>query len=260
MRHSKILLCFVAAFAAAALFADAGNTLITFSTVADSYADGAPVADGEWYALCWSADGNFDGITSECEPVDSSDKIFLMAPLAKNGRCPTVVFQLDSKVAPTSGDYCIYLLDTRGVDSEGNNTSPAKRGANGKPSIVRAAVATEAKAAGATGADASMTVQANVGLSTNVGGDVAWGASAVDESKIGQPVIKAFKIEGEYAHITVENMHPSVLYSVFSGATPSSISTTPVSVPKSPDGSNSAEFIVPKAEGQFFKVARQPIK
>ena len=261
MKYSKILSCAAAAVAAASLFADVGNTLITFSTVADKYADGVtPVADGEWYALCWSEDGVFEGITSECEPADANDKIYLMAPLAKGGRCPTVVFQLDSKEAPTSGQYCIYLLDTRGVDADGNNTAPAKAGANRKPAIVRAAVATDATA-GINGAvDSSMTTKTGAGLSKDDGGVVAWGASAIDESKIGQPVIKAFKIEGEYAHITVENMHSSVLYNVFSGATPSSISTTPVSVPKSPDNSNSAEFFVPKAEGQFFKVARQPIK
>ena len=256
MRTTKLLSCVAAAFAAASLFADAGNTLITFSTVADKYADGVtPVADGEWYALCWSADGEFNGITSECEPVDTNDKIFLMAPLAKNGRCPTVVFQLDSTEAPSSGVYCIYLLDTRGADN-----TPAKAGATRKPSIVRAAVATDATASGSAKVESSMTVQSDANLSTTAGGDVAWGASAVDESKIGQPVITAFKIEGEYARITVENMHSSILYNVFSGATPSSISTTPVSVPKSPDNSNSAEFFVPKSEGQFFKVARQPVK
>lgn len=257
MRYSRLLSCVAAAFAVSALFADAGNTLITFSTVSDSYADGSSVKDGEWYALCWSADGNFDGITSECEPVDPNDRIFLMVPLAKNGHCPTVVFQLDSKVAPASGEYCIYLLDTRGVDAEGNNTLPAKAGANGKPSIVRAAVATDAKPAGNAESFKNAT---DANLSTNVGGDVAWGQSAIDESKIGQPGIKAFAIVGDNAIISVTNLHASVLYNVFSGATPSTIENAPVALPTSPDASNSAEFVVPKAKGQFFKVARQPIK
>ena len=246
MRHSKILLCFVAAFAAASLFADAGNTLITFSTVADYYADGTtPVADGEWYALCWSPDDKFGGITGECEPVRETDKIYLMAPLAKNGHCPTVVFQLDSKVAPEGGVYCVYLLDTRNVDGK-----PAAGGAGvRKPSDVRSFITTGGKVNG------NAVSVSNTGLAsadaTGKSMDGAWYAS------VGQPGIKAFRVEGDNVVISVTNMHPLVVYNVFSGATPSTIESVPLTVPTSGE-SGSAEFIVSKEKGQFFKVARQP--
>ena len=252
MRYFRLMSCIAAVIAASALFADAGNTLVTFSTVGDVYADGAPVKDGEWYALCWSPNVSFGGISSECEPVVEGDKIFLMAPLAENGSCPTVVFQIDSKVAPTGGNYFVYLLDTRGVDGE-----PSKS-VDGKPAIVSAAVATTAKAKGGDGVSASTTVT-NAKLSANAGGGVAWGASEVDESKVGRPVIKSFRIEGDKAFIKVSNMHSSVLYNVFSGATPDEVTGTTLSLPISAE-KNDVEFCLDKDQGKFFKVGRQPIE
>lgn len=247
MRHSRLFTCVAAAFAAASLFADAGNTLITFSTKGDVYADGTTVKDGEWYALCWSPDGDFNGITGECETVDPDDKIYLMAPLAKGGRCPTVVFQLDSNVAPEGGVYCVYLLDTRDADG-----IPAVGGAGvKKPSDVRSFITTSGKVYG------NAVSVANTGLAsasaTGKSTDGAWYAS------VGQPGIKAFRVEGDNVVISVTNMHPLVVYNVFSGATPSTIESAPLTVPTSGE-SGSADFVVSKEKGQFFKVARQPNK
>ena len=251
MRYFRLLSCIAATFAASALFADAGNTLVTFSTVGDFYADGTPVKDGEWYALCWSPNASFGGISNECEPVVAGDKIFLMAPLAENGCCPTVVFQIDSKVAPTDGNYFVYLFDTRGVDGK-----PSKS-VDGKPAIVSAAVATTAKAKGGDGTSASTTVT-NAKLSETAGGGVAWGESKIDESKIGQPDIKSFRVEGDKVVIKVSNMHSSVLYNVFSGATPDTVTSTTLSLPISAE-KNNVEFYLDKDQGKFFKVGRQPI-
>lgn len=251
MRHFSLLSCIAATFAASALFADAGNTLVTFSTVEDRYADGDLVADGEWYALCWAPEGKeFGGITSECEPVDAGDKIFLMAPLAAGGCCPPVVFQIDSKVAPTDGNYCVYLFDTRGVDKK-----PSKS-VGGKPAIVSAAAATTATAKGMKATSASVTVTDKA--LAKKGGDDAWGESVVDESKIGQPEIKSFRIEGDKAVIKVSNMHSSVLYNVFTGATPDKVTGTTLSLPISAE-KNDVEFYLDKDQGNFFKVGRQPI-
>ena len=256
MRHSRLLSCIAAVFAASAVFADAGSTLITFSTIGDFYADGVtPVKDGEWYALCWSPNAEFGGINSECEPIVAGDKIFLMAPLAEKGCCPTVVFQIDSKIAPTDGNYFVYLFDTRGVDG-----APSKS-VGGKPSIVSAAVATTAKATGKSvskdGLSVSTTVT-NASLSENAGGDVAWGESAIDEAKIGQPEIKSFRVEGDKAIIKVTNMHSSVLYNVFTGATPDKVTSATLSFPISAE-KNDVEFYLDKDQGNFFKVGRQPV-
>ena len=47
--------------------------------------------------------------------VDPADEIVLLAPLAKDGRCPLTLFQIDSKseCAHDDGVYAVYLLDTR---------------------------------------------------------------------------------------------------------------------------------------------------
>lgn len=68
---------------------------LSFSTKGpDRYADGSVVLDGECYALVWSKDGNFDGFAANGECIDDCDRIVLIAPIAKDGRCPSVLFQI----------------------------------------------------------------------------------------------------------------------------------------------------------------------
>lgn len=242
----------IAAFAAASVaFADAGNTLVVFSTTGDTYADGVTqVQDGEWYALCWSANETFGGISSECEPIVEGDRVLLAAPLAENGRCPTTAFQIDSKKAPTGGYYFVYLFDTRGVDGK-----PAKS-SGGKPALVNAAVATTAKSGVAKAGESAVVT--NSGLAENPEGGAAWGESAIDEAVVGQPVVKAFRVVGDKAMITVSNLHPSVRYNVFTGSSPEDISSATLDVPVSAE-KNDLDIIVDKDKGRFFKIGRQPI-
>ena len=47
MKFTKLCLMFTAATLAVGAFADAANALISFSTEADFYHDGSPVANGE---------------------------------------------------------------------------------------------------------------------------------------------------------------------------------------------------------------------
>jgi hypothetical protein len=54
MKFTKFGIMVASAAIAAGVFADAANVLVSFSTTSDRYADGTPVKDGEWYALCWS--------------------------------------------------------------------------------------------------------------------------------------------------------------------------------------------------------------
>ena len=89
---------------------------VSFSTKGpDCYADGSVVMDGECYALIWSKDGNFNGFDANGECIDPEDKIVLLAPVAKNGRCPPVLFQIPAAEAENlkNGQYAVYLLDTR---------------------------------------------------------------------------------------------------------------------------------------------------
>ncbi len=114
----KLMMAFGVAGMALATFAAANDTLISFSTPgADTYLDGTTVKDGECYALVWSADGDFNGIKADGNPVDANDKVVLVAPVAKDGRCPSLVYQVDAEVAKelADGQYAVYLLDTRRV-------------------------------------------------------------------------------------------------------------------------------------------------
>ena len=225
-------------------FADAGNTLITFSTQADKYADGTSVKDGEWYALCWSGDGDFDGITADCKPVAEAEKIFLMAPLAKDGRCPTTVFQLDSKVAPTTGKYYVYLLDTRTASGD------LAAAVGGKPV---AASAQNLTVEGTASGDRSITVKTGVATTAANFAETALPADAAT------PVIEKFDIIGTKAHIQVSGMHPALQYNVKAGATVDKIDQLN-DAPMQGDPKGVNNFVVDKDLGNFFKVVRQPLK
>ena len=63
----KYLSTAAAAVLCGAALANQDDAIITFSTTADYYADGTAVKDGEFYALCWSWDNAFDGLTAQFE-------------------------------------------------------------------------------------------------------------------------------------------------------------------------------------------------
>ena len=111
----KLMMVGVAGLALAS-FAAVNDTLISFSTPGpDTYKDGSVVQDGECYALVWSSDGVFEGVKADGAPVDADDKVVLVAPVAKDGKCPSLVYQVDAQTAKTleGGQYGVYLLDTR---------------------------------------------------------------------------------------------------------------------------------------------------
>lgn len=252
LEQARFALAAVSIAAVSAVFADAANTLVTFSTVGvDYYADGkTAVVDGEWYALVWSPREVFGGLTSAGQPAVEGDRLLLAAPLASGGRCPTVVFQLDSKTAPVDGNYFVILLDTRG---EGG--LPAAKGADGLPVLVNGAVATTAsgKAKQALGAVAVVTDQRLAG-----GADPQWGETA-PASDVAQPLITGFAIEGDRAIIKVSRLAPSVRYNVVTGDDPGTVTSEPLALP-TVGTAGEATFNVPKSKGRYFKVTRQPLK
>ena len=116
----RLLTVFGVAGLAMASFAAVNDTLISFSTPGvDTYADGTAVRDGECYALVWSADGVFEGLDVNGRPLDAADAVVLVAPVAKDGRCPDLVYQVDAARAAAfaGGQYGVYLLDTRRTDA-----------------------------------------------------------------------------------------------------------------------------------------------
>ena len=237
------------AFAATAAIDDA---LLAFSTVGpDKYADGTTVLDGECYALVWTQNGaTFGGIAADGTAVAETDKIVLVAPVAKGGRCPNVLFQIDSAMADAlaDGTYGVYLLDTRVVADGVTKPAGVK---NGKPSLVNGyGLATEATKVGKATAGGAMTA---VEKETAGGQAVAAGAAAPKGVK--QPNITSIKIEGDYVKLTVQNL-PGFMR-VSSGANVSADDTQGAA--QATDGkSNEVIFYAPKAASGsgFFKVIR----
>ena len=233
------------AFAATAAMDDA---LLTFSTVGpDKYSDGTTVLDGECYALVRTLPGaTFGGIAADGTAVAETDEIVLLAPLAKDGHCPKVLFQIPAD--KVEGTFGVYLLDTR-VKAEDGAMKPAGV-ANGKPKLVNGyGLATEATKVGkATAGGATTAVEKGSG-----GQSVAAGAAIPKDVK--QPKITSIKIEGDYVRLTVQNL-PGYMR-VSSGADVSADDTQGAA--QATDGASDEVILyAPKAAAGsgFFKVIR----
>ena len=121
MTKKTISMVAALAFAGAALAA-ANDALIAFSTPGvDTYADGTPVLDGECYALV-HLDAGEAGFSLAADGTATGGEIVLAAPVAKGGRCPKVMFEVDAKDVETKykgGSWRVYLLDTRRWGADG---------------------------------------------------------------------------------------------------------------------------------------------
>lgn len=98
-------------------FAGVVDKVLVFSTPGvDRYADGAPVLDGECYALVWSPAGQaFAGFNADGTAASPADRVVLAAPLAEGGRCPECLFQVPAEEAAPleGGTWSVCLVDTR---------------------------------------------------------------------------------------------------------------------------------------------------
>ena len=193
------------------LFSAANDTLITFSTTGvDRYADGSAVKDGECYALVWTRDGaQFAGLAADGRPVNGADSVLVLAaPIARDGKCPPTVFELNARFAAQHADGSLdaYLLDTRNAAGQVTGV-----GANGRPERVNG----YGWVAKATGGGRGATRPADV--AGEAGGSVVGGPSAVSTvsavpKDVPKPKIKAMRIVGGYAYLTVEGTSPCLQY------------------------------------------------
>lgn len=244
MKTWKFSLFAAIAMTAAFAFGDADDLRVIFSTQGpDCYADGTTVvADGEWYALVWLKGSTFYGVDTTLHAVNEDNEVALAAPLAKDGKCPPVLFLVDSAKKKTSGTYRVYLLDTRGVDGK-----PSAADANGNPLRVNAVCETSAAAA-ANAEKSTLVVNSTTAVASYVETDV---------SSIANPTIEAFDVVGDQALITVSGMDPSVNYVITKGAELSSLSSTDVVIGAA---NNGVVIPVNKEDARFFSVGRKPIK
>lgn len=238
----KLMIAVAAMGLAVAGFAAQNDALLTFSTPGpDKYTDGTTVLDGECYALVWTATGSeFAGFKADGTTVAETDKLILLAPVAKDGACPKVLFQIDAAVADAlegKGSYGVYLLDTR-VKTESGETKLATI-KDGKPVAINALAAmTEKAEPGQVGTEKGATLAA-----TAIGG-----ATITAESIVDTPKITSIKVDGAKVTVQVGGMSPIATYKVVAGKKPGAADT------QLDAKANGDTFEFTKPEGQFFKV------
>jgi hypothetical protein len=236
-------------FLSGSIFAAAlDDSCVSFSTQGpDRYADGSVVLDGECYALVWSADGEFNGFSADGSCVDGEDRVVLLAPVARGGRCPPVLFQIPAEIYKelSGGVLAVYLLDTR-VSSAGG---VAPRGTvGGKLELLNGY--------GAVSASVAAKGDRMDGVASEADSDAGQTASslAVARQDCAQPRIKAMRIEGDNVYLTVENLKGYMR--VHAGSDVGASQSAGAAV----ESSGSAQDVVlvaPKKGGSgFYKVVR----
>lgn len=223
----KVLALAVAALSLGA-FAAANDILISFSTPGtDTYKDGSTVLDSECYALVYTKAGSPAVTIAADGTCSTGSEIVLVAPLAKGGKCPAIVFEVPAEKKYEGGAFAVYLLDTRVT------ATTLATVVNGFPQVVNSyAAATASEAQEGQG-----------------GSLVASGATQVETLvQIDAPVITAMKVEGATIKITVSGMNPAATYKVVSGTTIDGVSTE---LDAKAEGDT---FTIDAKDGKFFKV------
>lgn len=252
----KTLIAACAMVASAAVFAGMDNVVISFSTPGpDRYSDGTFVEDGECYALVWTPSGSeFSGISTN-GVAEGNSKVVLAAPLAKDRKCPRVVFEIDEDYVSANypaGTWSVVLLDTRVfvinpedgkpvIDANTGNRVVASKGneknVNGYGVVGSAKAASAVKGASA---EAMGGVQASSGT-------VAAGVPA--------PVVKDISFHGDNVYITITSTRPAYKYTLKSGDAPDAITADAGANPEFGSESEDIILVTPKkAGGEFFKV------
>lgn len=241
-----------AVLVAGVLFAGKNNVVIQFSTVGpDKYADGAPVKDGETYALVWTpTDSVFQGINADGTAAGDS-KVVLKAPFAKGGHCPNILFQVDEGYANehyNGGTWGVYLLDTRKfetervkivVDGQEIEQTQVKVGADGKK--VATGVGGTVSGYGAVISDVKPSLSP-AGAKEGVVQSIPAG--------IQPPTIKDFKVVGGMAYLFLQNTSPSASYGVAAGQDPGKLA--PVSQPPVVGGGSETIIVTPATGAAGF--------
>ncbi|MBR4653894.1 MAG: hypothetical protein IKO72_11105 [Kiritimatiellae bacterium] len=248
----KLATCILALITAFAIADGADDAVVTFSTRGpDRYADGTTVMDGECYALVWSKDGVFEGLSANGEPIDSADQLVLVAPLAKDGHCPEIIFQLPASVATSlaKGVYEVLLLDTRVTNASGATAPYGMVG--GKLKVVNSYGEV---AAGLSIAKSSGNGGLNADSNSEVTGTSVAASNAKPPAGVAQPRIKQIRVIGDNVFLTVENLRGFMR--VQGGGTPGSVTT--MSAAKQTDGdSMDVTLVAPKlGSSGFYKVMR----
>lgn len=250
--RTKYLSAAAAVMLCGAAFAEtAGDPLIAFSTVADAYANGDSVVDGEWYALCQTPNATFGGFkieNGEVVPACAGDAIRILANKASGGRCPTIYFQLDA-TKDNSGNFFVYFLDTRD--------------ASGAPAATKSAIASSLNGwtAAVDGEGTPITVDTRSTTSAEAR-TTDRNAFEIDTTGDFQPRVVSIEPADDRVEIVVANMNPAIRYAVKSGATPSTVTTQAIKIDENAAVSTGTlkredvTFSLKADDARFFKIER----
>lgn len=225
------------ALCAMGVFAAANDVLISFATPGvDTYANGDRVLDGERYALVWQEKGTPGAFAVNADGTTVNGTVVLVAPLAKDGKCPPVLFEVDAAEYAAkgyaNGTFAVYLLDSRV-----SKTTLAQADANNMPMLVNSyAAATFASKAEGQG-------------NSLITGTAVNGAAVGVKVEVAAPTIAAMKVEAGKVSIKVDGMSPVATYKIVTG---SEVKDLGVVLPAKAEG-DTFEFDAPSG-GQFFKV------
>lgn len=215
----KLTLMMGVAGLALASFAAVNDTLISFSTPGpDTYLDGTTVRDGECYALVWSQDGVFEGVKDDGTAVDANDRVVLVAPVAKGGRCPDLVYQVAAATAEAlkGGRYGVYLLDTRRTVA--GETVVGFNPETGKLDYVKSY------------ASATEPIAAADGIASAAAAKAVDGAAVAKYVEVAKPVV-AIEVKSAVIRLTVTGMSPVADYWVEKGTDLQNVSEKIADVP-----------------------------
>jgi len=261
MKISKAFTFFATALIAVGAFADALNVLVSFYSEDDYYADGTQVLPGEWYALCWSPRSEFGGITYDFKPVVDGDVICDMMPRAEKHDdgtvgCKFTVFQADSSMVKSGGNYFVYLLDTR--NAEGTDVAKTKESL-----FINSAAVSGSYTAEAYDSNGKKKPKKRNATESTVAKDKnllnKWGESSLPD-EFDKPTISSFKLlDDAKVEIRVVGMVPGVNYNVRMGSGPSESEMTSyrIASPKSASSTDQeVPFIVSAENANFFQIIR----
>ena len=243
----KINISMIAAMAACATFAAADDILVTFSTPGtDTYVDGTTVLDNEYYALCWST--NFPDFKINPDGTAEGGSIVLAAPIAKDGRCPTIVYEVDANLAVSDyvgGEWAVYMLDTRKFTRDGEGNLVASLSGSSKSVNMSGQVGTAVAGPGSVANLYGVTAQSN--------------EIAADEETL-KPEITSIRIVDGNVWVKAKNVAPYLTWGLAGGDTPDKIDTAKGDSQSGmkADKDDEITFVTPVKEGgEFFKVERR---
>lgn len=243
----KLSLLLAASALTATTFAALPSYVKFSSTGPDQYADGTTVLDNEVYALVWTAKGaEFQGFNADGTLVDTTaNKLISAAPVAKGGRCPTVIYVLTDENIDLEGSFDVYLLDTRVVSADGTKTI---------------AGVTDDGALKVINTSSVLTAETEVvrGQKTTAASPAA-AESAVVSSDLNAPTptITAVKVVGGKVIVKVADTVPYLQYGISAGKTPSVLDQKDLVQGVNGTAEGLTLVVDDPAENRFFKVIRK---